>query len=107
MSLNEYPNDAERTDLSKAHASLRDHGLPPGPQGYDVGTIAAWVYANGWMYSIDRLGASYRAEIRPGANNGPRTFHVVEMGWTPDAAMAFALTKALPHMAPVAPSSTS
>ena len=101
MPLDEYPNDADRTGLSSAHATLIGHGLPPGPQGYDVATIAARIYANGWAYGIDRLGANYRAEIRPGAN-GARTFHVVEMGWTADVAMVFALVKALPHMTPVA-----
>lgn len=106
MSRDEYPNDAERTDLSKAHDSLRDQGLPPGPRGYDVATIAAWIYANGWVYGIDRLGDSYRAEIRP-TPNGHRTFHVVEMGWTADVAMVFALTKALPHREPAALPSTA
>ena len=101
-----YPNDDDLNGLSTAHASLVDHGVQPGPQGYDVATRAAWVYANGWAYGIDRLGGNFRAEIRPGAS-GRRSFHIVEMGWTADVAMAFALAKALPHLAPTALQGTS
>lgn len=97
MPSDTYPNDDDFQDLSTAHASLADHGLKPGPQGFDVSTIAALIYSNGWAYAIDRLGGNFRAEIRPGPG-GLRSFHIVEMGWTADTAMVFALAKALPHM---------
>lgn len=97
MSTDEYPNDADRAVLLSAHATLSDYGVIPGPQGYDISTIAARVYANGWAYSIDRLGPQFRAEIRPGTED-IRTFHVVELGWSAEVAMALALVKALPHM---------
>ena len=97
MSIDEYPNDDDRAVLSTAHATLSEHGVMPGPQGYDVSTIAARVYASGWAYSIDRLGPQFRAEIRPGTED-LHTFHIVELGWSAEVAMALALVKALPHM---------
>ena len=97
MSTDDYPNDAERAVLLSAHATLSEYGVVPGPQGYDVSTIAARVYANGWAYSIDRLGPQFRAEIRPRTED-IHAFHVVELGWSAEVAMALALVKALPHM---------
>ena len=97
MSTDDYPNDAERAVLLSAHARLSEYGVVPGPQGYDVSTIAASVYANGWAYSIDRLGPQFRAEIRPRTED-IHAFHVVELGWSAEVAMALALVKALPHM---------
>lgn len=106
MSTDEYPNDTERAALLSAHATLSEYGVAPGPQGYDLSTIAARVYASGWAYSIDRLGPQFRAEIRPGTED-IHTFHVVELGWTAEVAMALALVKALPHMSSaLAPSKT-
>lgn len=104
MSIDEYPNDADLAVLSSAYATLSEYGLAPGPQGYDLSTIAAQVYAHGWAYSIDRLGSQFRAEIRPGTED-LHTFHVVELGWSAEVAMVLALVKALPHMsAALAPS---
>jgi hypothetical protein len=93
----DYPNDAERNALDSAHATLTEYGVLPGPKGYDVPTLAARVYANGWAYSIDRLGPQFRAAIRPGTED-VHSFHVVELGWSADVAMVLALVKALPHM---------
>ena len=97
MSIDEYPNDADRAVLLSAHATLSEYGVVPGPQGYDISTIAARIYANGWAYNIDRLGPQYRVELRPGTED-IHTFPVVEVGWSADVAMALALVKALPHM---------
>lgn len=93
----DYPNDAERNALTSAHATLAEYGVLPGPKGYDLPTLAARVYANGWAYSIDRLGPQFRAAIRPGTED-IHTFQVVELGWSADVAMILALVKALPHM---------
>jgi hypothetical protein len=66
--------------LKAVIGSLAGHGVASSDQGYDLSALAAAVYARGWSYSIDRAGGDFRA---------------VGIGWSMEAALAFALDKAL------------
>ncbi|MDP9366124.1 MAG: hypothetical protein M3Q10_18215 [Chloroflexota bacterium] len=91
-----YPDAQDLRDLVVAHELLAALGIPAGPGGYDVDTLAAAVYAHGWRYAIDRTagGTGFRAELRPsrGMTQVPAGFGV---GWEPEVALAFALAQAL------------
>ena len=91
-----YPSADDLRTLAGAHDLIASRGVAAGPRGYDLATLAAAVYANGWAYGIDRTvgAADYRAEIRVERARTHRSAGV-GIGWTPEAALAIALAQAL------------
>jgi hypothetical protein len=80
--------------LEVAGAGLASHGVESTENGYDLSVLAAAVYARGWSYSIDRTGGDYRAIVQQsGGDQGQ--FSAVGIAWSMEAALAFALDKAL------------
>ncbi len=94
MTARPYPDDEDLQALAAAHGVLADRGVRPGRHGYDVATLAAAAYAHGWSYGIDLTSGTYRAEMRPQSARMNQTY-VAGVGWTPEAALAFALAQAL------------
>ena len=76
------------------HEALARHGIGSAGADYAMTVLAAAVYARGWSYDIDRIGSDYRATIHQ-SGEGQKQFHVAGMGWSLEAALAFALEKAL------------
>ena len=69
------------------------HGVASTETGYDLSKLAAAVYARGWTYSIDRAGGDFRATVEQSSRDHEQ-FRAVGIGWTLEAALAFALAKA-------------
>ena len=84
----------EQHDLLAAERVLAEHGLPSGPDGYNLSRLAAAIYAQGWGYSIDNLAGGYHAEILPLASSRLRA-RVHRIGASPEAALSLALAHAL------------
>lgn len=91
---NPYPNEDDLASLSGVHAVLAEHGVAPAAAGgYDLATLAAAIYARGWSYDIDRAGGDFRASVNQSSGDLGQ-FHAVGLGWSLEAALAFALEKA-------------
>ena len=88
------PTAAEETALTAAYQTLARMGIVPGPQGYDLPTLAAAIYAHGGAYEIDMTGGSFRVEIRP-EHPQHEELRAIGVGWTPAIALTFALVEAL------------
>jgi hypothetical protein len=94
IATNPYPNEEDLKDLGSAHEVLAQHGVGSAETGYALSVLAAAIYARGWSYDIDRTGGDFRATVnQSGEDNG--RFQTVGMGWSLEAALAFALEKAL------------
>lgn len=93
MSSDPYPGVNDRWDLAIAHAVLAEHDVPAGVGGYDLATLAASTYRFGWSYRIDRSAGllGYSAEVQSPAGD----LRAQAVGWEPEVALAFALSKAL------------
>jgi hypothetical protein len=93
MSSDPYPGVSDKWDLAVAHALLAVHGVPAGVGGYDLTTLAAATYRFGLSYRIDRLagGQGFSAEVQ----SQDSVLRHQAAGWEPEAALAFALSKAL------------
>lgn len=93
MSSNPYPGVSDRWDLAVAHAVLAENDVPAGVSGYDLTTLAAATYRFGWSYRIDRSAGmqGYSAEVQ----SPDRALRSQAVGWEPEVALAFALSKAL------------
>jgi hypothetical protein len=100
MATAPYPDDDDQQALAEAHELLRSSGIAPGASGYDIHTLAAASYAYGWAYGIDRAagGVGFRAKVHP-QQAGEAQPDSVGVGWTPEAALAFALAKAVQRFA--------
>lgn len=94
MTIAPYPNENDLHALGGVHDLLAALGVAPGPGGYDLTTLAAAIYAHGWAYDIDLGGGGYQAGIRPQTAQTQQP-SVAGVGWTPEAALAFALAQAL------------
>jgi len=79
-------------DLGAVHEALAKHGVGSADTSYDLTLLAAAVYARGWSYDIDRTGGDFRATINQSGELGQ--FRAVGMGWSLEAALAFALARA-------------
>jgi hypothetical protein len=91
---NLYPNENDLADLNTVHESLAERGVAASADGsYGLTTLAAAIYANGWSYDIDRTGGDFRASINQSSGELGQ-FHAVGLGWSLEAALAFALDKA-------------
>jgi len=91
---NPYPSEEDLQSLKLVGETLARHGVTSSEQGYDLSALAAAVYARGWSYSIDRAGGDFRAIIQQsGGEQGQ--FSAVGIGWSMEAALAFAFDKAL------------
>jgi hypothetical protein len=71
---------------------LADHGVGSAGTSYDLTVLAAAIYAHGWSYDIDRTGGDFRATINQSGEAGQ--LRAVGMGWSLEAALAFALARA-------------
>lgn len=98
MTVETYPNDDDQRALLIAQQVLSASGIAAAPSGYDMTTLAAAVYAQGWAYRIDRAAGSFQAEIRA-QRDGVTQPLVAEVGWTADVALTFALAQALVRQA--------
>jgi hypothetical protein len=87
-----YPGESDLHELAAAHARLATHGVFAGDDGYDLATLAAAVYREGWSYRIDRVVGllGYEAEVR--RQDG--SVRHLGMGWDSAVALAFALSSA-------------
>jgi len=67
-----------------------------GRSAYDVDTLAAAFYAQGWAYRIDRAAGhpGYRAELRRQGGTALQPF-ASAVGWELDVALTFALAQAV------------
>ena len=88
------PSDEEANDLALTHEELVGRGIGSAETGHAMAVLAAAVYARGWSYSIDRLGSDYRATVGQSSRELGQ-FQAVGFGWTMEAALAYALEKAL------------
>jgi hypothetical protein len=96
MTFVPYPNTDDLQELADAHKDLATAGIAAGPEGYDVDTLAAAAYDQGWSYRIDRAAGvlGYRVEVRPQGGTTVQPL-VSAVGWEPEVALAFALSQAL------------
>jgi hypothetical protein len=69
-------------------------GIGSSETGYELPVLAAAVYARGWSYNIDRLGSDYRATVSQSSRELGQ-FQAIGVGWSMEAALAYALEKAL------------
>lgn len=91
---NVYPNETDLAGLQAVHETLAEHGVAPAADGgYNLAALAAAIYAHGWSYDIDRAGGDFRASINQSTGELGQ-FHAVGLGWSLEAALAFALEKA-------------
>jgi hypothetical protein len=81
-------------DLARTHEALVEHGIGSAGTGDEMAVLAAAVYARGWSYRIDRLGSDHRATVGQSSRELGR-FQAVGFGWSMEAALAYALEKAL------------
>ena len=94
IATNPYPNEDDLKILEAARAALAGFGVASAESGYDLSALAAAIYARGWSYSIDRTGGDFRAIVaQSGGDHGQ--FQAMGIGWSMEAALAFALEKAL------------
>ena len=91
---NPYPSEEEVTSLALTHQALVEFGVGSSETGYAMSILAAAVYARGWSYNIDRLGSDYRATISQSSRELGQ-FQAIGVGWSMEAALAYALEKAL------------
>ena len=92
--MNPSPSEEEVNDLALTHEDLVELGIGSAETGHEMAVLAAAVYARGWSYSIDRLGSDYRATVGQSSRELGQ-FQAVGFGWTMEAALAYALAKAL------------
>jgi len=81
-------------DLADTQKALTEFGILSTESGHDMGQLAAAVYARGWSYNIDRVGSDYRASVLQSSRELGQ-FQATGVGWTMEAALAYALEKAL------------
>lgn len=100
MTMDPYPNEDDLRELADAHDRLAANGVLPGAHGYDIETLAATSYRYGWSYRIDRSAGilGYQVELRPQHGLALQPM-VSALGWEPEVAMAFALSRALSQRA--------
>jgi len=91
---NPLPTEEEVSDLADTQKALNAFGIGSAESGHDMGQLAAAVYARGWSYTIDRLGSDYRAIVLQSSRELGQ-FQATGVGWTMEAALAYALEKAL------------
>ena len=96
MTFEPYPNDDDRRQLVEAQDLLATSQIMTGRSSYDVDTLAAAVYAQGWAYRIDRAAgiSGYRVELRPQHGTALQPF-ASAVGWDLDVALTFALAQAV------------
>ena len=96
MTPEAYPNDDDLQLLTEAHDLLATADIMTGRSGYDVDTLAAAVYAQGWAYRIDRAAGhpGYRVELRRQGGTALQPF-ASAIGWEMEVALAFALAQAV------------
>jgi len=90
---NPYPNEEDLKDLYGVFASLGARGVESATADYQLSELAAAIYARGWSYSIDRAGGDFRATVEHPTGDQSQ-FRAVGIGWSLEAALAFALEKA-------------
>lgn len=90
------PTPVDLRELAHVHSRLAAYGVKAGAKGYDLETLAAASYDQGWAYRIDRVVGQlgYQAVLQaPHAlarhRMGPG------IGWDPAVALSFALYMAL------------
>lgn len=81
-------------DLADTKKALTEFGIDSTESGHEMGQLAAAVYARGWSYNIDRLGSDYRATVLQSSRELGQ-FQATGVGWTMEAALSYALEKAL------------
>ncbi len=96
LAIDGYPNEADLRALGVAQGQLAANGVAPGARGYDLDTLAAATYDNGWSYRIDRSAGAlgYQAELHP-QHGARRNALGSAIGWEPAVALCFALCNAL------------
>lgn len=95
MAIDRYPNEVDLRALGDAHGQLAANGVAPGANGYDLDTLAAAAYGNGWSYRIDRSAGAlgYQAELHPQIGSARHPLGSA-IGWEPAVALSFALCHA-------------
>ncbi len=81
-------------DLAATQKALNELGIDSTESGHEMGQLAAAVYARGWSYNIDRVGSDFRATVLQSSRELGQ-FQATGVGWTMEAALAYALEKAL------------
>jgi hypothetical protein len=91
---NSNPSEEEVANLVLTHGALVERGIGSTGTGFEMPVLAAAVYARGWSYSIDRLGSDFRATVSQSSRELGQ-FQAIGVGWSMEAALAYALEKAL------------
>jgi hypothetical protein len=91
---NPNPSEEEVTSLVRTHGALIELGIGSAGTGFEMSVLAAAVYARGWSYNIDRLGSDFRATVSQSSRELGQ-FQAIGVGWSMEAALAYALEKAL------------
>jgi hypothetical protein len=88
------PTEEEAIALADTQKALSALGIGSPESGQEMGQLAAAVYARGWSYNIDRVGSDFRATVLQSSRELGQ-FQATGVGWTMEAALAYALEKAL------------
>ena len=88
------PSEEEVANLILTHEALIERGIGSAGTGFEMTVLAAAVYARGWSYNIDRLGSDFRATVSQSSRELGQ-FQAIGVGWSMEAALAYALEKAL------------
>ncbi len=91
---NPNPSEEEVANLALTHEALVERGVGSAGTTLEMSVLAAAVYARGLSYNIDRLGSDFRATVSQSSRELGQ-FQAIGVGWSMEAALAYALEKAL------------